>query len=42
VDALVTGRLLQGDMAESVMDLTLLPSPVIQDAIAVTVRVPTR
>jgi hypothetical protein len=42
VDALVTGRLLQGDMAEPVMDLTLLPSPLIRDAVALTVRVPTR
>jgi hypothetical protein len=42
VDALVTGRLLQGEMAEPVMDVTLLPSPFLQDAIALTVRVPTR
>lgn len=42
VDALVTGRLLQGEMAEPAMDLTLLPSPVFQDAIALTVRLPTR
>ena len=42
VDALVTGRLLQGDMAAPAVDLTLLPSPFIQDAIAFTVRVPTR
>lgn len=42
VDALVTGRLLQEKTEEPVMELTLLPGPFSQDALGITVRLPTR
>lgn len=42
VDALVTGRLLQEETTEPLLELTLLPSPFIQSALAITFRLPTR
>lgn len=42
VDALVTGRLLQERGAEPLIELSLLPGPFYQDALALSVRIPTR
>jgi hypothetical protein len=42
VDALVTGRLLQERGAEPLIELSLLPGPFHQDALALSVRIPTR
>ena len=42
VDALVTGRLLATQSDEPLIQLSLLPGPFYQDALAVSVRIPTR
>jgi len=42
VDALVTGRLLQERAAEPLIELSLFPGPFHQDALALSVRIPTR
>ncbi|MGW8266950.1 MAG: hypothetical protein ACWGSQ_11310 [Longimicrobiales bacterium] len=42
VDALVTGRLLQARASEPLVGLSLIPGPFYQDALALSVRIPTR
>ncbi len=42
VDALVTGRLLQERALDPVVQLSLVPTPLFRDAVALSVRIPTR